>query len=247
MTIEHENFRRTLPGVTPAAGPPRAPSPWRILVEGRAALDGAELLLRTPSLARVPKGHGEPVLVLPGFGASDVSTAVLCRFLRHHRHDAVGWGLGTNRGDVHALVPKVITLATRLAERNGGPIPILGWSLGGVLARETARERPDLVRRVITMGTPVIGGPKYTLTARTYAAQGADLDEIESIVDARNRVPITVPITAIWSKNDGVVDWRACIDHHNPVEHVQVRATHLGMGASAEVFDIVARRLAITD
>jgi pimeloyl-ACP methyl ester carboxylesterase len=216
-------------------------------MEGRAALDGAELVLRTPSLARVPKGRGAPVLVLPGFGASDVSTAVLRRFLRHHRHDAVGWGMGTNRGDVPDLVPKVIALAAQLADRGGGPIPILGWSLGGVLARETARERPDLVRRVITMGTPVVGGPKYTLTARAYAARGADLDEIEAIVDARNRVPISVPITALWSKNDGVVDWRACIDRHNPVEHVQVRATHLGMGASAEVFDIVARRLAIND
>jgi pimeloyl-ACP methyl ester carboxylesterase len=145
------------------------------------------------------------------------------------------------------LVPQVITLAERLARGSGAPIPILGWSLGGVLARETARERPDLVRRVITMGTPVIGGPKYTLTARAFSAQGADLDDIEAMVAARNRVPITVPVTAIWSKNDGVVDWRACIDRHNPVEHVQVRATHLGMGASAEVFDVVARRLAIND
>jgi hypothetical protein len=64
------------------------------------------------------------------------------------------------------------------------------------------------------------------------------------MVAERNRVPITVPVTAIYSRNDGVVDWRACIDHHNPVEHVEVRATHLGMGASGEVFDLVARRLA---
>jgi dienelactone hydrolase len=143
---------------------------------------------------------------------------------------------------VAALVPQVIALTERLAV--DGPVPLLGWSLGGVLARETARERPGLVSQVITMGTPVVGGPKYTLTARTYAARGADLDHIERMVAERNRVPITVPVTAIYSKNDGVVDWRACIDHHNEVEHIEVRATHLGMGASAEVFDIVARRLA---
>lgn len=205
-------------------------------------VDGVGLVLRTPSLARLPDGDDAPVLVFPGFGASDVSTALLRRFLRHRRHDARGWGLGTNRGDVPALVPQLIALTERASQHHR--VSLVGWSLGGVLAREVARERPDLVERVITMGTPVVGGPKYTLTARTYAARGADLDELEAMVAERNRVPITVPVTAIYSRNDGVVDWRACIDHHNPVEHVEVRATHLGMGASGEVFDLVARRLA---
>jgi pimeloyl-ACP methyl ester carboxylesterase len=205
-------------------------------------LDAAELMLRSPALSRLPRGDGSPVLVLPGFGASDTSTALLRRFLDGRGHRSHGWGMGRNRGDVPALVPRVIALTQRLA--GDGPVPLVGWSLGGVLAREVARERPDLVQQVITMGTPVVGGPKYTLTARTYAAQGADLDHIEAVVAERNREPITVPVTAIYSRNDGVVDWRACIDHHPQVEHIEVRATHLGMGASAQVFELLARRLA---
>lgn len=225
---------------------PRTPHPWRMAVEARAVLDGAELLLRTPSLARVRKGDGHAVIVLPGFGASDVSTALLRRFLRSKGYAVQGWGLGTNHGRVMDLLPSVLDLVRTTAARSG-PVSLVGWSLGGVLAREAARELPSQVRRVITMGTPMVGGPKYTQTASTFRARGVDLDHVERLIDERERRPITVPITAIYSHNDGVVDWRACIDRVTPgVEHIRVRATHLGMGASAEVFRIVAHRLAIT-
>lgn len=231
---------------TPEGGPPRVPNPWRIAVEARSLLDGAELLLSGPSLARVRKGGGSAVIVLPGFGASDVSTALLRRFLSSKGYAVQGWGLGTNHGRVTDLLPMVLDLVRTTAARSG-PVSIVGWSLGGVLAREAARELPELVRRVITMGTPVVGGPKYTQTARTYRARGVDVDHVERVIDEREQRPITVPVTAIYSHNDGVVDWRACIDRFTPgVEHIRVRATHLGMGASAEVFRIVAHRLATT-
>ncbi|MDP2291400.1 MAG: alpha/beta hydrolase [Actinomycetota bacterium] len=227
-------------------GTPRTPHPLRMAVEARALLDGAELLLRTPSLARVRKGDGHSVIVLPGFGASDMSTALLRRFLSSKGYDVQGWGLGTNHGRVIDLLPMVLHLVRTTAARSGR-VSLVGWSLGGVLAREAARELPNQVRRVITMGTPVVGGPKYTQTARTFQARGVDLDHVERMIDERELRPITVPITAIYSHNDGVVDWRACIDRVTPgVEHIRVRATHLGMGASAEVFRIVAHRLAAT-
>jgi pimeloyl-ACP methyl ester carboxylesterase len=147
---------------------------------------------------------------------------------------------------VPALIPRITEIVADLCAAAGDvPVRLLGWSLGGYLAREAARERPDLIRRVITLGSPVVGGPKYTVTGRYYVANGYDLDEIEALVASRDAVPLQVPVTAIFSKRDGVVAWQACIDHVNAdVEHVEVRATHFGLGLSPDVLELVARRLA---
>jgi dienelactone hydrolase len=127
----------------------------------------------------------------------------------------------------------------------GGRVRCVGWSLGGNLAREAARERPELVERVVTFGTPAVGGPKYTSVARMYRQRGLDLDAIEARFAERERVPIRVPVTAIYSRRDGVVAWRACIDRSTPdVEHVEVRGAHLGLGFHPAVYRVVADRLA---
>jgi ribonucleotide reductase alpha subunit len=95
------------------------------------------------------------------------------------------------------------------------------------------------------MGSPIVGGPKYTVTAARYARRGFDLDDIEARVAERERIPIEVPVTAIYSRRDGIVAWQACIDSTNPcVEHHQVSSTHTGLGFQAEVLAIVARALA---
>jgi len=205
----------------------------------------AGLLLRTPSLARLPRGGGAPVLVVPGFGAGDGSTALLRGYLALLGYRVRGWGLGRNRGNVGALVPRVTALVTTLAAEEGQRLRLVGWSLGGYLVREAARERPESVARIVTFGSPVVGGPKYTATADAYRRRGYNLDAIEAEVAARERVPINCPITAIYTRNDGVVAWQACIDRSSPqVEHVEVRSTHLGLGVDPEVFRIVADRLA---
>jgi pimeloyl-ACP methyl ester carboxylesterase len=233
------------PPPPPPEAPPRAPRPHAILLEGLAWLDPLQLLLRAPELARAPRGRGEPVLVLPGFAASDASTAALRSYLRWLGYAARGWGLGTNGGDLPRLVPRVIRLLEERAGAAGQRVRCVGWSLGGNLAREAARERPDLVERVVTLGTPAVGGPKYTSVARSYRRRGLDLDAIELRVAERDRVPIRVPITAIYSRRDGIVAWQACIDRSNPdVEHVEVSATHLGLGFHPEVYRVVADRLA---
>jgi thioesterase domain-containing protein len=101
------------------------------------------------------------------------------------------------------------------------------------------------VRKVITLGTPVIGGPRYTATARRYRAQGHDLDELERAVRSRYATPLTVPVTAVYSKRDGVVAWQACIDQWSPhVNHVEVDATHVGLILSPRVLEIVAAEIA---
>ena len=221
--------------------PPPRSAAWR---ESLAIIEPALLALNGVKLARQPRGTGHPVIVLPGFGAGDISTIPLRRYLRTLGHDARGWQLGQNRGDVAALVPVMIDRVGALAERRGRAITLVGWSLGGVIAREMARERPDIVEQVITFGSPVVGGPKYTRVGEAYRARGFDLDAVEAEILARDAVPITVPITAIYTKGDAVVAWRACIDHVHPqAENIEVRSTHLGLGLHHEVFAVVAKRL----
>lgn len=204
-----------------------------------------KLLLRAPELARQPRGGGAPVLVIPGYGAGDGSTALLRAYLGLIGYRVRGWGLGRNRGNVGKLIPRIAELVTQWADDVGRPLRLVGWSLGGYLAREAARDRPAAVDRVVTFGSPVVGGPKYTAVAGAYRSRGYDLDAIEAEVAAREQVPIAVPITAIYTRNDHVVAWQACIDRTSPnVEHVEVRSTHLGLGVDPEVYRIIADRLA---
>jgi pimeloyl-ACP methyl ester carboxylesterase len=218
---------------------------WRLLGESRALVELPRLAWNVRDLAAQPRGRGEPVLVLPGFGAGDGSTSLLRAYLRLLGYRVRGWNLGLNGGDVPSLIPRVVERTAAYAGETGEPVRLLGWSLGGYLAREAARERPDAVDRVVTLGTPVIGGPKYTSVGRLYASRGYDLDAIEAAVEERNRNPIRVPVTAIYSRSDGVVAWEACIDRVGPhVEHVEVDTTHLGLGLSPDVYRIIARRFA---
>jgi pimeloyl-ACP methyl ester carboxylesterase len=221
-----------------------SPPPARLLLgEVRGAIEPARLLLRAPMVAALPRGNGEAVVVLPGYGASESSIAVLQGFLRLLGYRSHAWGLGRNTGHVAKLMPKVLARLDEVSPDE--PAHLVGWSLGGYIAREAARERPGRVRSVITMGSPVVGGPKYTTVASRYRRQGLDLDELERIVDARYDRPLSVPVTAIFSKADGVVAWEACIDRRSPgIEHVEVRTTHIGLGFCPEVYGIIADRLA---
>ncbi|HSO24414.1 MAG TPA: alpha/beta hydrolase, partial [Chondromyces sp.] len=225
----------------------RPPARWELLRETRVVLEyvGLKLELRR-LIASAPRGDGEPVVVVPGFATDDSWTARLRGFLVGIGYDAVGWGLGRNLGNVQKLVPVVIEKTEHEAARCGAKVQLIGWSLGGYLVREAARERPDLVDRVITLGAPVVGGPTYTASAPMYRRKGYDLGAIEAAVLERERLPITVPVFAVFSRSDGVVAWRACIDRFaNPrVEHHEVLASHLGMVNSPRVFERVAELLA---
>ncbi len=222
----------------------QAPNPTGLFGEARGLLEFPNLLVRFPELARQPRGRGERVMVLPGYGASDASTAVLRAYVSYLGYDPVGWGLGRNNGKVPDLLPLVVERIEELVREAGRPIDLIGWSLGGYLAREAARERPLAVQQVVTLGTPVVGGPKYTAIARSYRRRGIDLDEIEAEVASRNSQPLETPITAVYSRTDSVVAWQACIDHHSPnVHHFEVETTHLGLGFSPQVFQIIAERL----
>lgn len=221
------------------APPPRG----ALLNEALTPLQLPFLLSQAPNLALAPRGNGQRVLVWPGFGAGNASTTTLRAYLRYLGYDVQGWQQGTNSGDVLGLLAQLTGELEEHAEE--GPVTLVGWSLGGYLAREVARDCPDRVQQVITMGSPVVGGPKYTAVARAFDRFGASIDDIERMVDERYDVPLQTPVTAIYSKFDGVVAWQACIDDRSPnVEHVEVLGSHTGLGFSPQVYRIIAGRLA---
>ena len=159
-------------------------------------------------------------------------------------YDARTWGLGTNRGGVEGDVMRFAKTVASVAEKTGEPVGLVGWSLGGVVAREVAREIPGCVSRVVTFGSPIVGGPGHTVAARSYSRE--EIERIGRLIEEVNRdSPLDVPTTAIFTKRDGVVDWRACIDQHTPnVRHIEVRSTHMGLGIDPDVWLAVAEALA---
>ena len=224
----------------------KAPSPFGLVKEVYGILELARLLLNSPSLVMQDRGNAEPVLVIPGYGTSDKITTVLRLYLKYLNYTPLGWGLGRNDGNIQKLLSVLSEKFFPGGISPEGPLNIVGWSLGGYLARELAREFPDQVRQVVTLGAPVIGGPKYTVTAGWYRQRGYDLDEIEKNIADRYSQTLNVPVTAIFSKKDRVVAWEACIDIDSPkVEHVEVKSTHLGLGFAPDVYRIIAERLAL--
>ena len=223
--------------ISPGPPPPQLLG-WELL----SGLEFGRLLARSPWLLAAPRGDAL-VVVLPGYGADDASTLPLRWFLRRLGHDVKGWTLGRNGGNVPALMPRVARAVRELAEQHERPVHLVGQSLGGVLARETARDHPDAVAQVITLGTPVVGGPSYTRVAFAYDAR--QQERITATVEERSRLPIRVPLTVVYSRRDGIVSWEACIDHVTPqARHVEVSSSHFGMGVDPAVWKLAAELLA---
>ena len=225
----------------------RRPSRLATFLEFRAPLDWATIVLRAPALLRAPRGDGRPVMLLPGYGTDENAMRPLGRYLRYLGYDVYDWGQGRNRGDVDDCVQRVGKEVAALSSAlDGAPVTLIGWSLGGVIARETARLFEPHVREVITLGTPIVGGPKYTAVGERFArSAGLDLDEFEHEVHSRNAIGIRQPVTSIYSKLDGVVGWRASVDTYNAqARNIEVRSSHFGIGANAKVWRLIANILA---
>ncbi len=226
---------------------PRLPALTLLALEPlRAGLDYCASLLGSGPPNR---GDGHPVLVLPGLAAGDWSTLHMRRVLRGAGFDAHGWGLGLNRGpqgDFDHWLTRVEDKLHALVEHSGGrKVSVVGWSLGGIYARELAKRAPQAVRQVITLGSPFAGieasrvGPVFKLVNAGRSKLTPELEE-------RLREDPAVPTTAIYSKTDGVVAWQACMANETAhCESIEVsRASHCGMGAHPRVLQIVADRLA---
>jgi pimeloyl-ACP methyl ester carboxylesterase len=231
---------------SPPDAPPLVPptNPKGLLDEWRIAVQIGRLVSRLPRLADAPRGDGAPALLVPGWKAPEWTMSPLRTYLRLLGHDARHWGLGTNTGDpepdTEALLPRV----EALAEATGRRVALIGWSLGGVIAREVARELPDAVSAVVTYGTPLVGGPSYTLAARAWGRD--ECARIAAMAEESDRTnPIQVPVTSIFTRRDAVVAWGACIDRTTPgAAHVEVASTHVSLGVDPDVLRSVAERLA---
>lgn len=224
-----------------------APPPPKLTSrEVRAPIDWAGAIFALPKLLNLPKGDGRPVLLAPGFMTDEWAMRPLQKFLCRLGYAAAGWGLGKNRGDVEEDIVRLGDQCRAVAVEHGEPVTLIGWSLGGVVCREVARLYPEAVREVITLGTPVSGGPKYTVAAVPYAkSRNLDLDAFELEVLARNRIGFPQPVTAIFSRQDGVVGWRATLDVYNPqARHIEVDSTHFGIGVHRDSWRAIALILA---
>jgi pimeloyl-ACP methyl ester carboxylesterase len=226
--------------------PIRAPRRGLLLLEGRALLELAALLPAYPVLRRAPSGDGHPVLVLPGLMASDFSTRTLRRFLRDKGYRAHGWKQGRNLGPSEALIAAMVERLVGLHEGAGRTVSLIGWSLGGIYARELARAMPERVRQVITLASPfrdldAVNVPRFLqgrARSRNPIGDGAD-------IRARLRQPLPVPTTAIFSRSDGITAGDSCCADPAPqTENLEVASSHLGIGHHPVVLLTIADRLA---
>lgn len=215
----------------------------------RAALEvmafGASLPLL---LSSAPQGDGHTVLVLPGFGGSDLYTAGLRRYLCAIGYNARPWQLGRNTGN-RDLMDRLGRRFHRLVRKADHPVSIVGHSLGGVFARELARQYPDDVRQVITLGSPIQMGRGSSANPLVYKLfrRSSNIGERELGEHVRRQWsnPPPVPSTAIFSRFDGIVHWRSCREPESEqTENIEVPASHMGMTAHPAILYVLADRLA---
>lgn len=215
----------------------------------RAAGDFIAFWAALPTLVPAGAGDGHGVLVLPGFLADDMSTYALRSVLTAHGYRAIGWDLGTNLGPTSRLWGGAGTRLRRLHRQTGRPVTLIGQSLGGIFARELAREFPQMVRQVITLGSPyrltTEDGPETTTVGHLYhALRGLHSHAFGGPKREEERVPLAMPATSIYSRADGVVPWKSCVDvERAQSESLEVAASHCGMGMHPEVLRIVFDRL----
>ena len=231
----------------PATGTIKPPSKLLLLAELRVFGELAMGLAALPVLSTAPKGDGHTVLVLPGFLTSDRSTEFLRTYLRGMGLNAVGWDMGRNLGGLYRMRELLRNKVIELARQNGHKISVVGWSLGGVYARDLALSLPELIRGIVTLGSPFSGDLRANNVGKLYdQVSGEHVDDaaIEDIAALAGDMPM--PATSIYSKTDGVVSWQTSLmEEHGTAENIEVvGASHLGLGFNPAVLWAVADRLA---
>jgi pimeloyl-ACP methyl ester carboxylesterase len=224
----------------------RPPSRTLMFLEGRAIHELGAFLGALPLLSLAPRGDGHPVLVLPGLVASDTSTRPLRSFLRTKGYAVSGWRQGRNYGLRDGVQHAMVDLVHELNDTHGGKISLVGWSLGGLYARQLAKMMPERVRQVITLGSPFAGHPTSTNAWRVYEwASGQRADQVDPRFGGDLAEPPPVPTTAIFSRTDGVCAWQGCMEKKTAqTESIEVESSHCGMGHHPAVVYAVADRLA---
>ena len=224
----------------------RPPSRALMFLEGRAISELGAFLGALPLLSLAPRGDGHPVLVLPGLVASDASTRPLRSFLENRGYAASGWRQGRNLGLRPGVQHAITDLVKELNDCHGRKVSLIGWSLGGLYARQLAKMMPERVRSVITLGSPFAGNPKSTNAWRVYEmASGRRADEEDARFGGSLSGTPPVPTTAIFSRTDGICAWQGCMEKTSSIsESIEVESSHCGMGHHPAAVYAVADRLA---
>jgi pimeloyl-ACP methyl ester carboxylesterase len=233
-----------------SSGRARPASPWFLPLEWpRAAWEAAWGFASLPLLRAAPRGDGHPVFVLPGFAADDGSTRFLREYLRDRGYSAHGWRLGRNLGMHGEVGGRIRARLDELYSRHRRKLSLIGWSLGGLFARELAKLEPERVRQVITLASPFGGEARGHAPGWLHeTVYGEEIpDETRAWLNSLVAPP-PVPSTAIYSRSDGIVNWRACRELPAPhTDNIEIVGSHCGLGFHPLVLYAIADRLAQRD
>jgi hypothetical protein len=234
-------------GASPERERLKPPSVALLLAEARSLFEFNASLLLSPLLLQAPHGDGHPVLVLPGLLASDLSTAPLRRYLRQLGYQVFAWELGRNLGGIYRMRDRLRRRLAAVHDATGRKVSLVGWSLGGVYARDLALHAPGMVRDIITLGSPFTGDVTATNARRIYEKlSGEELSDVglEDLEPLGGDMP--VPTTSIYSRTDGIVNWRTSLVRPSPTaENIEVvLASHIGLIVNPAVLWAIADRLA---
>ena len=224
----------------------KAPSRVLTALEYRAVVEAASWSAFKPLLANLKKGDGHPVFVMPGFMATDRSTARLRILLRSLDYRTYSWGLGSNLGPTPEIVDGFADRFRYIVEREQQPVSVIGWSLGGIYARKLAKVSPQHVRQVITLGSPfrMESGDDSAASPMWRSLKHLHIpDAPEEMLGEQGM--LKVPSTSVYTRTDGIVDWRTCLETRGPMsENVEVLGSHCGLGFHPAVAVTIADRLA---
>lgn len=190
-------------------------------------------------------GDGHPVMVLPGFMSSRRSTVYLRQHLKKCGYTVYDWGLGRNVGKLES-VDLLIEKLEEIYNLTGEKISLVGWSLGGVFARQAAKARPEIIQQIITLGSPFAGLTEPNNVAWLYSliTGGKEVKDVDQAFLDNVPLPAPVPTTAIYSKEDGVVPWEMCLEKEDSIhQNIRVRGSHIGLGVNMWVLSIIENRL----
>ncbi len=236
---------------TASADDHAAPGFGLLALEMRAFWEFGAVLPAWPILQQAPRGDGHSVIVFPGLAASDTSTVPLRKYIESLGYQVSGWDQGSNfgpRAGVLEAIKRRVRETYEASDTPGRKVSLVGWSLGGIYAREIAKELPECVRCVITLGTPFAGGPRSTNAWRLYQmVSGRNIDREADNFELHKAPP--VPTTSVFSKSDGIVAWQGSIQGaekgqgHAQTENIEVFASHFGIGLNPSAWWAVADRL----
>ncbi|NOX94020.1 MAG: alpha/beta hydrolase [Alphaproteobacteria bacterium] len=228
----------------------KAPSPLLLIMEGRSIFELGAYVASAPLFKHLPKGDGHPVLVLPGLAASDLSTGPLRKFLKKRGYEPYAWEQGRNLGLREQTFEKMLARVDEIFETHNRKLSIIGWSLGGIFARELAKLRPEKVRLVISLGSPHSGNIKASHATRFYEYVAGHSVE-DHPLDTTLSIAPPVPTTSIYTKTDGIVAWQNCHQQKPSnstqaatIENIIVEGSHTGLGVNPSVLFVIADRLA---